>query len=60
MPTEEKHQCEFTGHIYKSEAPGSFEKKKKVMFIILVHLNIACIESESLSKPPELMKITTS
>lgn len=36
------------------------KKKKKVMFIILVHLNIACIESESLSKPPELMKITTS
>lgn len=33
MPTEEKHQCEFTGHIYKSEAPGSFEKKKKKSYV---------------------------
>lgn len=52
MPNEGEHRCEFMCHVYKSEAPGSLDQKKKKknpkdMFGILVHLNIACFKSES-------------
>lgn len=45
MPTEGERRCEFMCHIYKSEAPGSFDQIK-VMFEVPVHLNIACVKSE--------------
>lgn len=60
MPTEGERQCEFMCHIDKSEAPGSFAPPRKVSYEVPVHLNIACVESESLLESPQLMKAITS